>query len=189
MTQSGEGHEAAVCGRGWREERIKEIMFTRQRLQDICPPWSHPRVLVYPEFHALNIKEIDGRGEQGIWVNVCLECVAKQYGLQRHFSNCETLCNLSFQSFHLDICESHQNPTLVWSTIPEGPAWEFRGGGSLPSPQPKLQRAGCQVLLSSFQRSLHFQVWSRFYQLLPCDRFSAGSFHCYIVISSQQQSL
>ena len=158
-------------------------MFTRKGLQDISPPWSHPRVLAYSKFHALNIKEVDGRVEQGIWVIVCLECVTKQHGLQRLFSNCETLCNLSFQSSHLDIWESHQNPTLVWYTVPEGTAREFRSDGSLPSPQPKLQRAGSQVFLSSFsEKAMFLSLIKLFNQLLPCDGFSAGSFYYVILL-------
>lgn len=28
------------------------------------PPWNSPRVLVYPKFHAMNIKEMNDWGEQ-----------------------------------------------------------------------------------------------------------------------------
>lgn len=55
------------CVGGGMEGREELGDYVHKRMtQDTCPPWSHPRVLVYPKFHARNIKEMDDRGEEGI---------------------------------------------------------------------------------------------------------------------------
>lgn len=118
------------------------------------------------------------------------QCVSRIYSKavwpQRPFSNYETLCNLSFQSYHLDIWESHQNPTLEWYTDPAGMAQELQNYGSWwlftesttktaenrePDSSLQLLREGC---VSKSDET--------FYQLLPHAMFSARSFHYVILL-------